>query len=248
MESKRVPEKITIGLYTTVEGEEGWDALVSSQIENIRKIHDGFKGAASARGNPAPQIVLSALVVPNWTEADKNSTNGYGGAAYEEKKKRFLKKLQDELTKQKLGDIVLEDFYTDTSQVEKAYLDHLEAKGSIADMVKTHAVIKNQAVKHLQMDSNTQIPSYQAFYDGTFGRKDLPNPPGVMLNASVYTSEYIAAQNKIAYTTPKSAFAEQLFNVHLTYCANHAQDHLKKIKILPEKKVKQIQFIQETSW
>ena len=79
--------------------------------------------------------------------------------------------------------VKLEDFYTVASETEKSYLNHLEAKGSNADMIKTHALIdeRNQDKRHLQLDTNTIIHDYQGLYDATFGR---PDSAGV--NASYY--------------------------------------------------------------
>jgi hypothetical protein len=211
-----VSERVTVGLYG-VEG-KSWEVALK-EIDNIKKIYEGFKAAAKAREKSAPQIVLSAFLIPNWAGG-----SSFDSSNYNSQRKIFLTKLQKGLHEKGLSGVVtLEDFYAETSKDEQVYLNNLTARGSNADMIKMHAIIKNQHIGHLQMDSNTQIPSYQSLYDGTFGRDGLSNS-GVILNANCYDSDYVSANNKIVYTKPESVFAKTLTEVHYAYCREHGED------------------------
>lgn len=209
-------EIITIGLYGT-EGKD-WTRIISTQVDNIKKMYNGFRKAAEARGKKAPKIVLSAYLIPDWS----NNSN-FDAQFYVKRKKQFLTAFELTLLKNGLSKAVeLEDFLGNTYDHEKVYLTNLTARGSNADMIKTHAVIKNQNAHHLQIDSNAHIIDYQDFYDMTFGR--MLDSPGVMLNVCHYSSDYAAAQNKIVYTMPGSIFAQRLSTVHKKYCEVHGKD------------------------
>lgn len=232
-------EVITIGLYG-LEG-KNWDVALR-EIDNVGKIYLAFKAAAEVRGKAAPKIVLSAYLIPDWKKRQyAQDVRNYHFLAkdgqypeeiplsktdYITNKNAFLGALREKLSVTGLVGIVeLEDFYEQTDEVEKIYLTDLISRGSNADIIKTHALIKCRDVKHLQLDTNTQITSYQRLYDATFGRNPALNrDPGVIINACCYVSDFVAAMNKIVYTVPGSSFITHLQGIHREYCSQHGRD------------------------
>jgi hypothetical protein len=118
--------------------------------------------------------------------------------------------------------VEVQDFYTDGGLTadEKGYLHGLQALGSIADMMKNRAIINNKDRRHLQIDSNTKVHQYAAFYRNTIGRE--PQQDG--LNASFYDRQYVSVHNKVVYTMPGGALATSLEQTYMDYCHAYKDD------------------------
>ena len=226
-------DKICIGVYS-VQKEEDYDVRALGGVDGIIGVYNGFKDAAEKLGKSPPSLVVSTLLIPDWEKGED-----YNSYAYKVAQKKFIKDL-----KEKLGQAVeveVENFYDVANDKEKGYLEGLRAKGSNADMIKTHALIANKEDSVLQIDSNTQIPDYRKFYDNTFGLQEekkelINNHGGVVLNASFYDQDYVSVHNKAVFVLPNSTFAENLKEVHLEYCEKHADAHL--LQENPEKLTK----------
>lgn len=231
---KEERDRVTISLYSSerIGNNPPYDQRILNEIATIKKIQKKLSGAASEIKRTPPEIIVSVLLIPDWEEGSSYTNKDYNKA-------REL--LLSELKNQLQNGIYVEDFYAkkSLSQQEKGYLHQLQAKGSIADMIKTHAIIcpENQYRRHLQMDSNTKIPDFIALYRDTFGAQTQSDA----LNASYYDEHYVSAHNKIvyspgnpSYTTPGSNLVLNLRKIHLDYCATHQDDHLDE-KLATEK-------------
>lgn len=217
-------DRITFGLYSVQEG-EGFNLAAINEIKNIVALKVKFEAAAQKTNREPPEIVLSVLLIPDW----KNQSS-FDNETYKAIKDRFISAVNTKIKEYiRPGEnpIVLEDFYcsNDLSQAEKDYLTNLQAKGSNADMIKTHAIIRNDNLdrRHLQIDTNTKIYSVEGLYNQTFGSKIQLDALDA-LNASFYDISYVSAHNKIVYTAPNGKLAKALKAVHLEYCQFHAKD------------------------
>jgi hemerythrin-like domain-containing protein len=201
-------------------------------------MRDGFAYAASRAGKEPPEIVVSVLLIPEWDAGNTYSTRRYTKAQED-----FLAEMRAALDAGGLTGVRLENFYDKASEDERAYLEHLQARGSCADMVKTHAIIspENADRRHLQIDSNTQLHDFEGFYNDTFNAEE-PSDHLVRLNASYYDEDYkdyVSVHNKVVFTFPHSPFADALREEHLRYCREHKDDHLSTVpRRMEEKKTK----------
>ncbi len=220
-------DKITIGLYglegkvLTAVGE--LSKFFADEAGNIMQIANKFtKARRDYKSNlqldeeqevPSLKIVVSVLLIPNWEQG-----SNYENSTVE--RRSFIRKFQE-----KLGPLIgVEDFYEMSYAQEKGYLQGLSSRGSCADMIKSHAIIANSDIRHLQMDSNTKIPSFKTFYAATFSALAPSSGVMLMLNAGAYGTGYVAAMNKVVFTFPRSKFAAHLKTVHLKYCQEHAHE------------------------
>jgi hypothetical protein len=215
-------DRVTISLYSKeIDGPLGYNRDFLSEISNIGKICGGLVKAAKEAEREPPEFILSILLVPNWDR--KN--NSYVVSQYLQQKKSFLDEVTSHLKQRNIDDIVVEDFYLNgkMSDEEKAYMHGLKAKGSNADMIKIRAIINvAKHCRHLQIDSNTVVPSFKELYEKTFNAAVQKDG----INASYYDPLYISAHNKMVYTTPTGfiAQASQLEMLLKQWCKDHQND------------------------
>lgn len=215
-------DRVTISLYGVQDGIT-FNRAALNELSKFTDIKDKLSQSANRCGRDAPEIVISALVIPKWADGSDYKNEDYLLA-----KKAFFSEFRAALNAAGLDDVILQDFYAlGLHEAEYSYLEHLQANGSNADMIKTHALIDpdNEGRRHLQMDSNTQVHDYHGLYLTTFGN-DTQNDVLVGLNASYYDAHYVSAHNKIVYTPPDTTFTSKLRDVHISYCAEHKDDHL----------------------
>ncbi|MDX2164888.1 MAG: hypothetical protein SFW07_05685 [Gammaproteobacteria bacterium] len=224
-------DRVTITLYGAEQDVRKSLNAAMGEIPNIALIKTKLTTEAVKAARQAPEIVISVLLIPRWDD----EKSGYENPTYKYLKeyyfREFNKFIRDNPELRNEEDVRIEDFYLkpSLSPDEKAYLQFLEARGSNADMIKTHAIIcvENRNRRHLQMDSNTKIFDFELLYSETFGRGEQSDA----LNASYYDklNEYVSAHNKIVYTavytSPGSQFSHILGDVHIQYCKTHALDH-----------------------
>ncbi|WP_298623351.1 hypothetical protein [uncultured Legionella sp.] len=193
MHEKRERDRVTISLFS-VETTEGFSDALLNQKDNIERMQKKMTDAAIAAGREPPEFVVSVLLVPDW----KKAGNGYENASYKEKQAKFM-----ETTRKHFSGVTVEDFYNKgrLTNSEKQFMNGLEALGSNADIIKNRAIINNQDRRHLQIDSNTQINDYYAFYAQTFGAPDEQQADA--LNASYYDKNTLSAHNKLVYSPPQ---------------------------------------------
>lgn len=223
-------DRITIGFYGVEASLDVSEDHISPEVENINVILKNFSRCARQIGRQPPEIVISVFLIPDWGNNSK-----FTDRTYVERKRRYFAKFNDVLNDKIKVDpdenVTIEDFYErgGLQAPEIRYLEGLAVKGSNADMIKTHAIIREENLKrrHLQMDSNTRIFNFELLYNETFGREDQKDA----LNASYYDRQnhYVSAHNKIVYTaiytTPGSRISKELRETHLAYCHEHADDH-----------------------
>ena len=212
-------DKITISLYS-LQIDENFNRYVLNEIDNICKIKENFDREAKKNNRNSPEIVVSALLIPDW---EKGSS--YSDSTYQIAKNNFICALAERLNFFSLTNVALEDFYgialnNPEYAPEKYYLQGLTHRNRNSDMIKTHSIIAshNRNRRHLQMDSNTRIHDFAGFYSVTFGT-DRTEEFGVQLYACRYSKYFICSNNKVVYTTPNSYFSEVLKRIHLAYCA-----------------------------
>jgi hypothetical protein len=216
-------DRITISAYS-VETEKtkenpGYDQGFLNQFSNIKKIRDGLVSAAIQAKQETPEVIVSVLLIPDWDREN----NSYQDQLYLEKKAAFLIAAKSKF--ESIRGVRVEDFYLECVMVPyaRAYMHQLKAKGSNADMIKTCAIIGNAEYRrHLQIDSNTIVPSFKELYDKTFNAQEQKDG----INASYYDDKYISAHNKMVYTTPNGDIARksQLY-IHLwQWCKDHMND------------------------
>jgi hypothetical protein len=216
-------DRVTISLYGTEQDIGNFIRVAANELKNIKFIKKRFTEVAPKFDREPPEIVISVSIIPDW-----GNNSNYNNEDYKRKKEQVLKTLSELINSDnELKGIILEDFYLKVSLSieERSYLNNLEAKGSNADMIKTHAIIcpENSDRRHLQMDSNTKIFDFERLYAETFGRKEQTDA----LNASYYDQNYVSAHNKIVYTTyttPSGRIAPTLKLTHLEYCRLHKDD------------------------
>ncbi|WP_367607993.1 hypothetical protein [Legionella sp. W05-934-2] len=220
-------DKVTISLFS-VENKQGTynrGMFSAETVEDIKKIKDGLTEAARKAGREPPEVVLSVMLIPDWTRED----NAYTDATYLGIKETFMEEVGETF-----GDIAtVHDFYNQANltQDEKQYLHGMGIPGvgglgSCADMIKTHSIYDNRDRRHLNIDSNTKIVDFDAFYRDTFGAEDQQD----LLNASYYDPNYVSVHNKIVYTHPQGALAQELGVELQGYCAAHKNDAADKLK------------------
>ena len=218
-------DKVTINLYSIeTDDRHGYNRIFLDEFANIKKICDGLAKAATEAGKTSPEFVLSILLVPNW----KRDHNSYTDSTYLAKKEKFL----DEAVKKFGGieNIKVEDFYCHCTMTkeERAYMHNLKVMGSNADMIKTRAIINNADIcRHLQLDSNTIVPSFKELYEQTFIAKTQKDG----LNASFYDHFYVSAHNKMVYTTPGGEIHKnsKLEILLWEWCRDHQDDQTDKV-------------------
>ncbi len=226
LEARR--DTVTIGLYSIQRRRTDFHPAALAQMENIRKIKKNLTAIARNMDRTPPRFVVSVYMIPDWQEG-----SNYTNSEYLTAKEKFF----DELSSLEESGVILEDFYNKKSLTteEKGYLESLIARGSNADMIKTHAIIcpENEVRRHLQLDSNILIFSFDRLYKETFGYEQSVDAIGsivddVAMNASYYSNTYVSAHNKIVYTAPGSKLIPVLRETHLNWCREHGNDHLKE--------------------
>jgi phage tail tube protein FII len=227
-------DKVTISFYSKeIDTQPGYTQNFLAEIVNIKKIRDGLSQAAKKARRDPPEFILSILLIPDWNR----NGNSYNDQTYLNKKKFFLEEFTNKVISiPKIEDdidvkVVIEDFINKASlsPEELAYLHKLKAAGSNADMIKTRAIIDNlNRDKHLQLDSNTVVPSFEELYYKTFEASTQKDG----INASFYDEYYISAHNKMIYTTPTGLIATRgRLEIHLKeWCNNHQNDDEDKNK------------------
>ncbi len=217
--SAQPQEVVTVGMYCLETEAQSFNIV--DQIKLIEHIRNKISEAAREARKTPPKFILSMLLVPDWNRLNNNYTD----RTYLKTKGIFFKNINTEINRLNSG-FELSDAYKDVLPYEKNFLHHLKNKGANADWIKTHALIINQNMKHLQLDSNTQIYDYRSFYDNTFGQNeyDALNAGGHDgLNASAYdaASTYVSAHNKVIYTVPNGKIVKALANPFMEYCIDH---------------------------
>jgi hypothetical protein len=213
-------DRVTINLFS-VETEEppGYTLVFRSQIENIKKIYTGLVNAANQTRRTPPEFIVSILLIPNWDRMN----NSYNDDLYLRSKNRFVDEIRNHLLG--VNGLIVEDFYFKSVMLseERAYMHNNKAKGINADMIKTIAIINNASrCRHLQIDSNTVVPSFNDLYLKTFNA--IVQKDGV--NASYYDLDYVSAHNKMVYTTPQGLIAQsQLKALFWEWCRDHKDDN-----------------------
>jgi hypothetical protein len=228
-------DRVTISVFAVEHQMDAAKKYMIPQIKDITVLKEKLYQAAKDAGRIPPQIVISVLIIPNWAEKSDYKNEKYL-ATKDGFFKDFLALLRGDSNEGSMHDsedVVLEDFYSKKSltDVERLYLEGLVAKGSNADMIKTHAIIcpENTNRRHLQIDSNTKIFDFKMLYNETFGKNEKEQEDA--LNASFYdvANHYVSAHNKIVYTTvytkPESHVSSALKTTHLAYCKEHKDDH-----------------------
>lgn len=201
--------------------EEGVKKLIDSQVANVIEMKKSFDQAAKESGRNPPEIVLSALMIPQWKSGDNYTDQNYTTSDYLRVKEEYFGYLKE---KCEAAGIQVQDFYSEAATSdEKEYLNQLEALGSSADLIKNRAIINNQGNRHLQIDTNTIIVDRKAFYKATIGAEAQKDG----MNASYYddSGEYVSPHNKVVYTCEASEFTKNLKNQHDAY-VNESKDKL----------------------
>jgi hypothetical protein len=170
-------------------------------------------------GYDFPIFIVSILLIPDWNREN----NSYQDHLYVAKKNLFVNEVRNTLSG--IEGMVVEDFYTDCVMLseERAYMHNLKAIGINADMIKTVAIINNaEYCRHLQIDSNTIVPSFKELYLRTFHAAEQKDG----INASYYDDFYVSAHNKMVYTTPSGFIAKesQLKVFFWEWCKDHKDD------------------------
>jgi hypothetical protein len=213
-------DTVTINLYALETNDATrYNSFFRAEIANIKKIHHGLVNAANHSGRNPPNFVVSVLLVPLWDRAN----NSYQNNEYLDKKNQFIEELKASLNG--ISNMFVEDFYTDHVKRSdlQAYMHDLKALGNTTDIIKTVAVINNaKHCRHLQIDSNTVVPSYKDLYIKTFFASEQKDG----INASYYDIFYISAHNKMIYTTPEGHIAtkSRLENLFYKWCGDHKND------------------------
>ena len=210
---------ITVTLFSK-QVSAGFTVAMFNEKENIKVLKDKMNEAASKAGNNLLEIVISVLLIPDWTTPN----NGYDNKVYQEVKRAFLARINAEF--EDIG-VTIQDIYQDANltDAEKSYMHELKAIGSNADIMKTRAIINNAGNRHLQIDSNTKIHSYDSFYNKTFNT----DTQEMALCANHYNWCAVSGNNKTVYLPAGHDFAEQLKHIYLTYCdrnKDNAEDKL----------------------
>lgn len=221
-------DRVTITKFSVQESKDTYNKTMFSEsdIKDVEAIKKGLAEAAIKAGKKPPEIVLSVILIPDW----KKEGNSYKHEDYIALKKVFM-----EQVKKSYGSKVdvVHDFYDQTSLTwsEKQYLHGLGIPGvgglgSVADMLKTHSIIDNSDRCHLNIDSNTKIADYDAFYKATFGAEIKDQK--LLLNASYYDHRYVSTHNKVVYTPPNvkesSVFRDEL----IKHCQNNHKNNADK--------------------
>lgn len=187
--------------------------FIDGQIDNIKAMKASFDSAAHESGRGPPEIILSALMIPQWKSGDKYTGQNYESPEYQQIKTEYFTYLK---AKAELAGIKVQDFYSEAAtKNEQQYLHQLEALGSTADLIKNRAIINNQENRHLQIDTNTIIVDRKAFYKATLGAEKQQDG----MNASYYDDSgmYVSPHNKVVYTCPASEFTKNLAHQHNSY-------------------------------
>lgn len=205
---------VTIGLYSIETSQGDFARGVFQQKENVKRIVEGLKQAAANAGDEPPTFILSALLVPNW----KKSDNSYTDPQYVNAHRKFIEEMKTEF--ESLG-LEVQAFYEESNltEDEKTFMHQLQNNGSNADIIKTKALINNVGNRHLQLDSNTIIVSYDTLYQKTFGRSDDEQLDALVAN--YYTDINVSANNKIVYTCENSTFAPALRDGLARFTSHH---------------------------
>lgn len=234
---------VTMTLFSKEKGNGEFDMRMFNEVENIKQIIAGLTAAAERSGQKPPKFVLYVNLIPDWARGqdhadskdatqstetpqplDESEKPSYAQLDQSGMKKRFMNAVAEAF---KDVDIEVVDFYKDvaTTSDERAYLHGLLAGGSNPDMMKTCAIINNAASNHLQIDSNTKIIDFSAFYKKTFDA-DVPMDA---LNASYYDHHYVSAHNKVVYTPAGSPLTLELTRRYFDHVTTHKHNPEKKI-------------------
>jgi hypothetical protein len=214
-------DKVTINLYSLeTDGNPGYTPEFKGEIANIKKIYNGLVNASNKVGRIPPIFVVSILLIPDWDRA----SNHYDDELYKAKKNNFVTEVHSDLAG--INGLTVEDFYFQRElPVEvREYMHNNKSRGINTDIIKTVAIINNLAhFQHLQIDSNTVVPSFEELYKKTF----YPTEQKDGINASYYDDKYISAHNKMVYTTPIGHIAQrsQLNVIFLKWCKDHKDDN-----------------------
>eukprot|EP00602_Paraphysomonas_sp_CaronLab_P000282 CAMPEP_0185031536 /NCGR_PEP_ID=MMETSP1103-20130426/19063_1 /TAXON_ID=36769 /ORGANISM="Paraphysomonas bandaiensis, Strain Caron Lab Isolate" /LENGTH=148 /DNA_ID=CAMNT_0027567089 /DNA_START=368 /DNA_END=810 /DNA_ORIENTATION=- len=144
-------DRVTISLFS-VEKDGGFNRSALGEINNIKVMKERLAEEALRQGRMPPEIVVSELLIPNW-----KTGSSFEDSSYRHLEAEFYSELRETLDGAGLQDVVLNNFHNKAGPEELGYLNGLQARGSNADMIKTHAIIDpdNVGRRHLQIDSNT---------------------------------------------------------------------------------------------
>lgn len=229
------PDQVTISLFSVQNvkgGVSNFNEQLFGQKANIRNIALKLAAQARKKGETPPFIKISLLLIPDWNIPD----NGYANPTYMNTKDQFFAKAEavfSDLKRELAQEAILfeiEDFYEQggLTEDEKAFMHYLKANGSNADIIKTRALLNNPDRKHLQIDSNTIIKDFEAFYQHTFGLPADEQHDG--FNANQYAPAHISANNKVVYICSQSKMLALLNEIYLEYMRNNTNNQEAKRK------------------
>jgi len=190
---------VTICLYSRESvNPDDFCRILEKERENIRRIQENITLAARNAGKVPPKFVLSVLLIPEdrhafEAEDEEVKIEIYGSAErYQKNKEKFIEK-----TRELYPDFEVTDFYNETSDEEKAYLNRYPKGGCVIDLMKMHETLseKYKSKKLLQIDSTAIISNYQVLYEETFLKQSDA------LFISLY-GDKVTVQNKLIFTVP----------------------------------------------
>lgn len=203
---------VTMTLFSKESADGSYNQSMFREVDNVAAIVSGITIAAEGQRVP-PRFVLYVNLIPDWSREG----NSYTDEQYLAVKEKFMDHVRGAF-RDFAGEFFVIDFYTQAniSDAEKTYMHQLRSGGSNPDIMKTHAIVANRGVRHLQIDTNTKVSSFRALYMETFGLPPEEQRDG--LNACLYSERYIAAHNKVVYTTENSLFAAHLAETFANFC------------------------------
>lgn len=204
-------DTVTIGIF----GKESnsLDQICFQQKANIANIIAQLTKAANEAGCQPPKFILSVLLVPDWSKQD----NDYHHPDYLSQKQLFFDRMHDVYGN--LG-CEIQDFYEDGHLTidEKDYMHGLVSLGSNLDIIKIRAIINHRDDNHLQLDSNTQIYSFNQLYAKTFQQQDDA------LAVNHYTWHSVSPSSKIVYTSSSGQLGQAFQNQYLDFINKNKHD------------------------
>ena len=223
--SKKLPdgafEKDGKGFHIREPGE--YSRVLFEQKKNVKRIVKRVREEAEKKGRNPPEIVLSVLLIPDW-DVEGNS---YEQKDYLDTKIKFIEEVRKSYQDLENCDVKVQDFLKEAglTESEKEYLDQLRAKGGVADIIKTRALINNKDRRHLQMDSNSLIADWGRLYAHTFGANEQKDG----LVATFYNPILISANNKVVYAAPNGKLVQNLepnYNMYIEKNKNNRSDKM----------------------
>lgn len=210
-------DTVTIALFSTEQindaGDRDFSKQMFEEVENVKNIVKQLTEQAVRAGNTPPKFVLSVSLVPNWSKG-----SSYTDPDYQKLQKHYIEQVKKAFCE---TGVEILDFYNQPqiTQEEKAYMNQLQSLGSNLDIMKFRSVFENndKGCRHLQLDSNTLIKSFDELYNITFGDHNRSDA----INASFYDTDYVSAHSKIIYTTPEGKLAEALKKAYMKYMAEN---------------------------